>query len=170
MEKKMTKKMISMLFTFVFLVTLIAVSNPAFGQCEKNADSQIVADIYNEIKDDKGLLTQILHINVLSMNGAVKLQGWADNQSSYDKVHEIALKTTCVKLVNVNDFRETPPPTGDRLRSGGGCAAGTKPCGDICIPDADACNLDGLLNKAGASFQFNNNFFLGLTAPDNSCG
>ena len=37
----MTKKITSVLFTFVFLFTITAV---AFGQCEKNADSQIVAD------------------------------------------------------------------------------------------------------------------------------
>lgn len=168
----MTKKTPSLLFTFVFLVTMFVVSSPAFGQCEKNADSQIVTDIYNEIKDDKGLVTQITHINVISVNGAVKLQGWADNQSSYDKVHEIALKTSCVKLVNVNDFRETPPPAGDRLRSGGsgGCVAGTKPCGDVCIPEGDACNLGGFLTKAAATFRFDSNFFLGWAAPDNSCG
>lgn len=166
----MNKKMISTLFTFMFLVTLIAVS-PAFGQCEKDADSQIVADIYDGIKADKGLASQISHINVISTNGAVKLQGWADNQSSYEKINEIALKTNCIKLVNVNDFAETPPPTGDRLRSGpAGCASGTKPCGDICIPEGDACNLGGLTKGAAAIFRFNNNFFLEMSAPDNSCG
>lgn len=165
----MTKKMISMIFTFVFLLTITAV---AFGQCEKNTDSQIVAAIYADIKADKGLASQISHINVVSVNAAVKLQGWADDQSSYDKVNDIALKTTCVKLVNVNSFAETPPPVGDRLRSGGseGCAAGTKPCGDICIPEADACNLGGFMTKGAMIFRFDTNFFLGLAAPDNSCG
>lgn len=164
----MTKKMTSVLFTLVFLFTITAAG---FGQCEKNADSQIVADIYAEIKGDKGLASQISHINVISVNAAVKLQGWADDQSSYDRVNDIALKTTCVKLVNVNSFAETPPPAGDRLRSGpAGCAAGTKPCGDICIPEGDACNLGGFLNKASLVFRFDTNFFLGMAAPDNSCG
>ncbi|HRI02377.1 MAG TPA: BON domain-containing protein [Pyrinomonadaceae bacterium] len=168
----MTKKMTSVFFTFVFLVTLIALSSPAFGQCEKNADSQIVAAIYADIKADKGLAAQISHINVISTSGAVKLQGWADDQSSYDKVNDIALKTTCVKLVNVNSFAETPPAAGDRMRSGGGvgCASGTKPCGDICIPEGDACNLGGFLDKSAFVFRFDTNFFLGLAAPDNSCG
>ncbi len=168
----MTKKMTSVFFTFVFLVTLIALSSPAFGQCEKNADSQIVAEIYNNIKNDKGLASQISHINVISTSGAVKLQGWANDQSSYDRVNEIALKTTCVKLVNVNAFAETPPPAGDSMRSGGGvgCASGTKPCGDICIPEGDACNLGGFLDKSASVFRFDTNFFLGLAAPDNSCG
>ncbi len=165
----MTTKITSVLFTFVFLLTINAV---AFGQCEKNADSQIVAAIYGEIKADKGLAAQISHINVISTSGAVKLQGWTDNQSSYDRVNEIALNTTCVRLVNVRDFRQTPPPAGDSLRSGGvaGCAAGTKPCGDICIPEGDACNLGGFLNKASLVFRFDNNFFLSMTAPDDSCG
>jgi len=163
--------MTSVFFPFVFLVTLIALSSPAFGQCEKNADSQIVAAIYGEIKADKGLAAQITHINVISTSGAVKLQGWADNGSSYDKVNEIALNTACVRLVKNEDFLQTPPPTGDRLRSGGaGCAAGTKPCGDICIPEGDACNLGGFLNKASLVFRFDTNFFLGMAAPDNSCG
>lgn len=169
MEKNMTKKITSVFFTFVFLLTINAI---AFGQCEKNADSQIVAAIYADIKADKGLTAQISHINVISTSGAVKLQGWADDQSSYDKVNDIALQTTCVKLVNVNSFAETPPPAGDRMRSGGGmgCASGTKPCGDICIPEGDACNLGGFLNKASLVFRFDTNFFLGLAAPDNSCG
>jgi len=169
MEKNMTKKMTSVLFTFVFLLTINAVS---FGQCEKNADSQIVAAIYGEIKADKGLASQISHINVTSVSGAVKLLGWADNESSFDRVNDIALNTTCVRLVKNEDFLQTPPPAGDRLRSGGsaGCAAGTKPCGDICIPEGDACNLGGFLNKAATIFRFDTTFFLGMAAPDNSCG
>ena len=172
MEMNMIKKMTSVFFTFVFLVTLIALSSPTFGQCEKNADSQIVAAIYGEIKADKGLASQISHINVISVSGAVKFQGWADNQSSYDNVTDIALKTTCVKLVNVNNFMPTPPAAGDQMRSGGseGCASGTKPCGDICIPEGDACNLGGFLNKSAVIFRFDTNFFLGLSAPYNSCG
>ncbi|MEQ1921006.1 MAG: BON domain-containing protein [Pyrinomonadaceae bacterium] len=164
----MTKKMTSMLFTFVFLLTVTTV---AFGQCDKNPDSQIVADIYAGIKGDKGLASQISHINVISTNGAVKLQGWANDQSSYDNVNEIALNTNCVRLVNARDFRQTPPAAGDSFRSGpAGCAAGTKPCGDICIPEGDACNLGGFLGKESAFFRFDTNFFLGMTAPDNSCG
>lgn len=168
----MTKKTPLILFTFVLIVTLIAMSSPAFGQCEKNADSQIVTDIYNGIKDDKGLVGQIAHINVIATSGAVKLQGWADNQSSYEKVNDIALNTACVRLVNPREFLQSPPPAGDSLRSGGGagCASGTKPCGDICIPEGDSCNLGGFLTKGAMIFRFDKNFFLALTAPDNSCG
>ena len=166
MEKNMTKKMTTVFFTFVFLLTITTV---AFGQCEKNADSQIVAEIYSNIKADKGLAAQITHINVISTSGAVKLQGWANDESSFDKVSDIALNTACVRLVNDQAFLKTPPPTGDSLRSGpAGCASGTKPCGDICIPEGDACNLGG--SKGAAVFRFNKNFFLEMAAPDNSCG
>lgn len=126
---------------FAFTITIGAIARPAFAQCEKVTDSQIVSAIYAKIKADKGLAAQIPHINVVAVNGVVKFQGWADRKADYDKIVGFASETSCVRLVNVNNFAETPPAAGNALRAAGGCSAGTKPCGDVCIPDGDPCNI-----------------------------
>ncbi|MEQ1646275.1 MAG: BON domain-containing protein, partial [Pyrinomonadaceae bacterium] len=126
---------------FAFAITIGAIARPAFAQCEKVADSQIVASIYAKIKNDKVLAPQISHINVVSVFAAVKFQGWADKRADYDRIVGFASETSCVRLVNVNNFAETPPASGNALRAGSGCSAGTKPCGDVCIPEGDPCNI-----------------------------
>ncbi len=120
----------------------VAVFSPVFGQsCGSMTDAQIVSAIYAEIKADKGLASQVSHINVVSVNQAVKFQGWADTKGDYDDVVGIGMGTSCVRMVNVNIFADAPPPPESPMRSVRGCASGTKPCGDICIPEGDACNF-----------------------------
>jgi hypothetical protein len=144
MEKKMTnRKFPRLIAAFGFLVFILALSayqHPAFGQtC---TDDQIVANVNKQLAADKGLATQMSHINVVSVNGAVKLEGWTNAKSDYDRVVSIVSGTACVKLINVNLFEPVPPPSNSTLRSAGGsCATGTKPCGDVCIPEGDSCNI-----------------------------
>jgi hypothetical protein len=145
MEKKMLTRSITRTFMvfcfFAFTITIGAVARPAFAQCDKVTDSQIVASIYAKIKNDKGLAPQISHINVVSVFAAVKFQGWADRQADYDRIVGFASETSCVRLVNVNNFAETPPAAGNALRAAAGCSRGTKACGDVCIPEGDPCNI-----------------------------
>lgn len=127
----------------VCLVLLIGASERAVhAQCESTTDAQIVAEIYGKIKADKGLEPQISHINVVAVYGAVKFQGWADSKRDHDKVVDIGMTSKCVKLVNVNLFSEAPPATDSPQRASKGCAAGMKPCGDVCIPEGDSCNIE----------------------------
>ncbi len=115
---------------------------PAYGQACGATDTQIVAAIYAEIKDDKGLASQVSHVNVVSINQAVKFQGWADSKKDYDKIVAFGMNAGCVRMVNVNSFLETPPPENSPMRAVRGCAAGTKACGDVCIPEGDSCGLE----------------------------
>ncbi|MBK6724496.1 MAG: hypothetical protein IPG58_14875 [Acidobacteria bacterium] len=48
---------------FAFTITIGAIARPAFAQCDKVTDSQIVASIYAKIKNDKGLAPQISHLS-----------------------------------------------------------------------------------------------------------
>ena len=130
------------LLVFGFIMTVCAIVQPALAQCETVTDAQIVADIYAKIKADKILAPQIKHINVVSVSKVVKFVGWADSLKDHDKVRGFA-NTECVRMVNINDFAEMAPPADSSLRSSNGCTSGTKPCGDICIPDGDSCNLGG---------------------------
>lgn len=140
MYRKRVLRLIIPLVHFALVFGTVAVLRPAFGQsCGSTTDAQIVAAIYAEIKADKGLASQVSHINVVSVNQAVKFQGWADSKSDYNDIVGIGMATSCVRLVNVNNFVDAPPPANSPMRSAAGCAAGTKPCGDICIPEGDAC-------------------------------
>lgn len=121
-----------------------AFSSNAMGQtCRDVTDAQIVANIYAEINKDSKLAAQISHINVVSRFKAVKLQGWTESQGNYDKIVNIVLDTDCVRLLNVNAFEPAPPSSDSFTRASNGCGPGTKPCGDICIPEGDSCNISG---------------------------
>lgn len=137
-----------------FVLIFLTIARPTFGQCDKISDAQIVADIYGKISNDKGLASQVSHINVVSINAAVKFQGWANSKSDYDKAVGFALNASCAKLVNVNLFLDAPPAEGNSLRSSGGCTSGTRACGDICIPEGDACNITGLKAFERTIFRF----------------
>ena len=142
MYRKRVLRLIILLVHFALVFGTVAVLRPAFGQsCGSTTDAQIVAAIYAEIKADKGLASQVSHINVVSVNQAVKFQGWADSKRDYNDIIGIGMATSCVRLVNVNNFADAPPPPESPMRSVRGCASGTKPCGDICIPEGDACNF-----------------------------
>lgn len=128
---------------FVFISAFNASLNPIYGQkCEDTTatNEAIVSNIYAKIKANKNLASQISHINITSKNLAVKIVGWADNKSDYDKIISYAMETDCVRVVNVNDFYESKPSE-DQLLSM--CQGGTKPCGDICIPKNDVCFITG---------------------------
>lgn len=127
------------------IVMMAAAASTAVAQCEKVTDAQIVADIYSKIKEDKALASQISHINVVSVYSAVKFQGWSNDKGDYDQIVGYAANHGCVRLVNVNNFQDAPPPNDSPLRMVAGCARGTKPCGDICIPEGDACNISGFM-------------------------
>lgn len=132
----------SYLWLFAIMVILIAsVRDGAAQSCDTVTDAQIVAEVYSRIKADKGLASQVGHINVVSINRAVKLQGWADTLRDYEKVVDIVHETRCVRLVNVNLFEPQPPPPGGLMRGGASCSTGLKRCGDICIPDGDVCSI-----------------------------
>jgi hypothetical protein len=127
---------------FVFVFSAFAYLNPTSAQtCDGDVDTRIVSSIYTRIKNDRSLAAQLSHINVVALYGAVKLQGWTDTAGDYDKVYRFALETDCARLINVSSLEKSPPPADSGSRSGGGCASGTKACGDVCIPAGDTCNI-----------------------------
>lgn len=135
------KRLILSLVFFICTLSFGAMLRPAMAQCETPDDARIVSEIIAKIGADKSLAPQRSHINVVSVNGAVKLQGWTDTRSDYDKLYSYAFKAMCVKMVNVNLFSETPPPADSPARSAVGCGTGMKACGDVCIPTSDPCSM-----------------------------
>lgn len=133
-----------MLLSVAFIAAIFAIAQPAFAQCDKLSDAEIVANIYEKINNDGSLKSQVSHINVVGLAdlAAVKFQGWTNSQNDFDRVVSIALSFKCLK-VNVNQFSPAPPAENSQQRVESGCAPGTKACGDVCIPEGDPCNIGG---------------------------
>ena len=144
-EKMKVRKLLGFAASSLFVAAVMFVmgtASAAKAQSCDGSDDRIVAEIYAKIDNDKELARQRPHIVVVSKAGVVRLIGWTDDKRSYDKVVNIAAGVKCVVLLNVNMFDEAPPPADSPLRSSNGCAPGTKPCGDVCIPENDKCSLN----------------------------
>jgi hypothetical protein len=129
------------LVVLILLFLLFIPNSATIRDCTTVTDLQLVESILDEMKNDSLLSPQASHIIVGSVNRFVKLQGWTDNKRGYDRMVDIVSNTRCVIAINVNKFSETPPAADDPQRPlpSGGCAAGMKQCGDVCIPEADSC-------------------------------
>lgn len=99
--------------------------------CSKTNDDQIVDSIYAKIKVKYA--AQMNHINVRIKEGVVTLEGWATTKGVRKDIEKFGKKTACVKKV-MNNLT---------IGVGGGCGPGTKPCGSICIPLSESCNVRG---------------------------
>ncbi len=151
-----TTRRIAIFFMTAFVVMLVQL--PATAQCGSATDQKFVTDMYAKIKGDKALASQIRHINVSSLNLVIKLQGYTNKKTEFDRLVGFALKMACVKMVNSNELESVPPATSsggaNQRLSSGGCASGTKQCGDICIPESDVCNIEGNLGFNYEPFRF----------------
>lgn len=132
----MTKRLIATAFCIISCATAYFGGGNVFEDCSKTTDEDIAAAIMSKISADKILSDQRSHINISVKNKAVKIQGWVKNTKDYQKVVDYAMEAPCVRVVNVNDFEDKAPEIRKR-----GCVDGTKPCGDICIPVKDKCNI-----------------------------
>lgn len=134
------------LWFFGGLAMLIAVFGPGQASaqdCTAVTDAQLVTAVLDKIKADKVLAPQLKHIVVGSVNRFVKLQGWTDSKSDYERLNELVAKVSCVAAINVNRLEESPPASDSPLRRlAAGCGPGMKACGDVCIPESDSCSDD----------------------------
>lgn len=139
--KKIYKTLPSILFATFFIALCASVSEVRAQSCESQdeaADTQIVETIYAKIEANSKLASQMSHINVVSCNSVVKLQGWVKSEDDFNKVYDYAFNTKGVKMVNSNGLAKEEPAN---AAPGGSCLPGTKPCSDICIPVDDVCNI-----------------------------
>ena len=110
----------------ISLLFCLAVS----GQdCTSTTDAQLVSAIQAKMKEKYA--SQMNHINVRSKDRVVTIEGWATTKKIKGEIEKIAKKIKCVKKV-VNILT---------IGVGGGCGPGTKPCGTICIPVDEECNI-----------------------------
>ncbi len=98
--------------------------------CSKTTDAMIVDAIYAKITVKYE--AQMNHINVRSKDRAVVIEGWITTKGAKKDIEKLARKVGCVKQPVVNNLT---------IGVGGGCGPGTKPCGSICIPTEQECNI-----------------------------
>ena len=106
---------------------------PAPYSCTATTDEALVSAILEKIKADTRFDDQHRHIVVTSSKRIVTLRGWTKGREQADALIQFARTTACVRKVISKDLRA--------FRSNGGCIAGQKQCGDICIPRDEACNI-----------------------------
>ena len=99
------------------------------ADCSKTTDADIAKSVMEQIKAKYPDLTQ--QVNAHVKDGIVYLEGWVADKNARKEIEKIAKRTSCVKRVKNNLKKAT----------GGGCGAGQKPCGEICIPVGDTCNI-----------------------------
>ena len=167
MKERNKRRTVSMFCFFGLVLTFFIAAGSTFAQCEKVTDAQIVSDIYARIKANKSLASQVSHINVVSSSQAVKLQGWTNSTNDYNTVYNFAMTENCVRVVNVNSFSDVPPD--NSVKSIGGCASGTKACGDVCIPENDVCNITGFLGGYTPMFRLDQQMGFVLFEPVSAC-
>jgi BON domain len=127
----MTNKSI-LKMAFMAFSLMLAFNLGTFAQkvdCSKTTDSEIVDAIYTKMKIKHE--AQMSQVNVRIKDGVVTLEGWATTKGVKKDIEKMAKKASCVKKV-MNNLT---------IGVGGGCGPGTKPCGDICIPTSEPCNI-----------------------------
>lgn len=117
------------LVVFALMIIFCVEISAQKTDCSKTTDEEIVKAIYANLETKYS--SQIIHINVISKDGVVTLQGWATNKKARKEIDKIAKKTSCVKKI-INQLTLEVPS---------GCASGYKKCGDACIPSGDTCNI-----------------------------
>ena len=129
----MTNKSI-LKFTLLAFSLMLMCSLGTFAQkvdCSKTTDAMIVDAAYAKMQPKYGM--QMDHINVRSKGGVVTVEGWATTKGAKKDIGKLAKSAVkgCVKSVTNNLA----------IGVGGGCGPGTKPCGSICIPVEEECNI-----------------------------
>ncbi len=128
-KKSMVKITLAILALVLF--SSVGVSAQKKKDCTQTTDADIVKAIYDKMKKSAKYEKQILHVNVVSKDGVVTLDGWATTEKIKLEIEKIARKIKCVKQV-VNNLE---------LSAGIGCGPGQKKCGDICIGTQETCNI-----------------------------
>lgn len=123
---------ILILLTISLLLTVAASAQKV--DCNATTDAQIVTEIMGKIK--LKYASQMNHINVRSTDRVVTVEGWVTTKKIKGEIDKIVKKAKCVKTKEVKNILT--------IGVGGGCGPGTKPCGTICIPKGEACNIGEL--------------------------
>lgn len=127
MKNQSVLRIALMAFSLVLMLSLSGFAQKT--DCSITTGDQIVDSIYAKFK--RKYESQLEHVNVRIKDGVVTLEGWVTTKSAKKDMEKWAKSIKCVKSV-VNKLG---------VGVGGGCGPGEKPCGTICIPEEEKCNI-----------------------------
>lgn len=142
MSKKSIAKLstIASALTLFFLISVFAKpvarmspSTPQKTDCSQTTDADIVKTLYDKIKADSDLSTQLSHINFSVKDKTVIIEGWVAGKDRKKAVEKLVKNTECVKKVKNKLFTYLTT----------GCSQGQKQCGEICIDKNSECTVGG---------------------------
>ncbi len=151
------KKVLLMAFALGILATVFAAVNPAYAQCSPPSDQDVISRFYAKMGADKNLASQVNQLNFSvvkdPVSGAVqawKPYGWVKTSDDVTRVFDIMGEVfndlggiKCVGSIMFNpQFLKTESEWPQDLKAGT-CSGSTEPCGDICIPKGESCNIKG---------------------------
>ncbi len=120
--------------TLLSALVIVFAASAATAQkvdCKTQTDQDVAFAVMDNLRVKYA--SQMNHINVRSKDGVVTIEGWTTTKKFRSEIEKIVKKTKCVKKI-VNKLT---------VGVGGGCGTGTKPCGTICIPVEETCNIGG---------------------------
>lgn len=139
----MTKK--SMVKTALAIFSLILVFNlGGYAQkknCSEMTDDEIISAIYDEI--EAAYPDQMDHINIRITDGVLTLEGWVTTKKVRKKIYKFAKRYKSKKKYKKEGKCVEKIENNLTIGVGGGCNPGQKPCGTICIPINEKCNVRG---------------------------
>ena len=133
MTYKSIVKIALMLFSLMLLFSIESFAQKV--DCSKMTDDQIIQAIYDKIQVKYP--DRMKRINVRIEYKVITIEGWVTSKKARKEIEGYAKKINCVKKGKfkvVNNLGTQIP---------GGCTPGTKPCGSICIPEDERCNIRG---------------------------
>lgn len=128
MTNKLSIKAFIVGFSMMLIFSAGAFAQKSKTDCSTVTDKDIVKEIYAKIMTKYAY--QVSKINVRSTDKVVTIEGWVTSKSAKKEIEKWAKKIKCV--IKVDNKLGTVPT---------GCSEGMKPCGDICIPQKETCNL-----------------------------
>jgi osmotically-inducible protein OsmY len=126
-------KKISVLKMILFAFSLMMAFNLGVSaqktDCSKTTNDEIVKAIQGKVSVK--YTDQLTHINFSVENGVVSIEGYTTTKKMKKEIEKLVKKVSCVTKIISNL----------KVGAGGGCGTGSKPCGEICIPSNQTCNI-----------------------------
>ena len=117
------------LFTFSLIMAFSLSVSAQKTDCSKTTNEDIVKSIQEKVSVKYA--DQLTHINFSVENGVVSIEGFTTTKKAKKEIEKLVKKVSCVTKIVSNL----------KVGAGGGCGTGSKPCGEICIPSNQTCNI-----------------------------
>ena len=109
--------------------------------CNSATHDDILRAIYKAIDKNCTYAKQEWQFNITEKTKTVTIIGWS---ADYVDIAKLVGDTATNCTIASNNFVAKPPDLGGNFRLIRSCANGYAPCGDVCIPVGEYCNITGV--------------------------